>query len=844
MKTKFCSIILLLFLSNLFFAQSVDVQHLSLNLKFDWQKRQKMGVAEITLLPTTATNTIYLDAGMLTINAVLLNQKSLKYNYDGGDTSHNLEIVLDRTYNPNETIVLKIDYHTNYENKADPNSIWGSFGKGIRFQEPTSTTPNKRKQIWSSGEPENNKYWFPCNEAIADIHTLDFFATIEKPLMVISNGNLVETIENNDNTRTFHYKTDKAFPNYLVSFVVGEYIDALQNADGVPIHNFGYPHEKEAVKATTELLPNMMRFLEEKTNYKYPYPQYGQVVVQDYPFPGLNGQNGVATMSDNYIDDFGVHQDFKYLWDGVAVQALASQWFGNLIMPKSWEDIWLNNAFTEYFSGLYTEKNNTKTEYLTYVLAFEKSNVISDWNSDNKHPIVTNKYKDLASFTSDNYSKYRGAMILRMLQKEVGDENWWKALQLYVKTNAYKQVTTADFQKAIETTTGKSYQWFFDQWIYKIGLPKFLITKHFDDSKKALTINVKQTQTSDGKSEFEQVAFFEGKIDIEIDTKIEQVTIEQKAENNFIFLMSKAPKFVNFNFEETWICETEFKKSTEEYLEQLANSKDAIAKQIALDKLVEISNNATTTSDLKQKIVTAFKTEITSKSYWRYRVYALVSLRKIIALPYDSNTITMLLKLIKTETSWLKTSAIFSLGNTKDPRHTDIYIAALNDKSDRVINAAAIALGKTKSPKAYDALINLNNKPSWKSQSKISALNGLEQLGDVKAVDFTLKCLADNQSPRWYLATPVWDYPFAAANTLVAFGKAELGFPVLLERFKKSLNDNDLNDIFQNVQLIALLKDERAKEIYKILKLKFKDDSNTLEAVKNYESQFLESIKK
>ena len=200
-------------------------------------------------------------------------------------------------------------------------------------------------------------------------------------------------------------------------------------------------------------------------------------------------------------------------------------------------------------------------------------------------------------------------------------------------------------------------------------------------------------------------------------------------------------------------------------------------------------------------------------------------------LPYDNETIALLLTLIKTEKSWLKTSAIFTLGNTKDSTYFEVYKDALNDESDRVINAASIALGKTKSPKALDILIDLDKKPSWKNQSRISALNGLEQLGNLKSVDYVLKCLLDNQSPRWYLATPIWDYPYAAANTLVALGKADLGFPILFERFKKSLSDNDLNDIFQNVQLLEILKDERSAEMYELLKIKFKDDPSVLEMI-------------
>lgn len=828
--------------TNCIMANNIDTKHISINLRFDWQKKQAFGDAEITLSPTMASDTIRLDAGRLNIHAVLLNGKTLDYNYDGGEINP-LEIMLDRVYQPNETLILKIEYNTTYENKADPNAIWGSFGKGLRFQEPTSTTPNKRKQIWSSGEPENNKYWFPCNEDIADIHTTEIRATVENPMLVISNGQLVETIDNKDNTRTFHYKSEIPFPNYLVAIVAGEYVDVLQISKGVAIHNFGYPHEKEAVKATTELLPDMMRFIEEKTGFNYPLSDYTQVVVQDYPFPGLTGQHSASILSDNYIDDQSVHHDFKYLWDGVAMQALANQWFGNIIMPKSWSDIWLNNAFAQYFAGLYTAKNNTLSEYLLYILPFEISNVFADWNVGNIRPIVTNNYEDLTNFTSDSYSKYRGALVLRMLQKEVGDLNWWKAIQLYVKSNAGKQITTGDFQKAIEKITGESYQWFFDQWIYKTGMPKFEVTKNYDPSIKQLNITVRQTQIEDRNSKYEQVGLFKGKLEVEIDNNILEVYIEAKSENVFNFSMPKAPAFVNFNYEDTWICETEFAKNTDEYLQQLDRSKDILAKQKALDKLVEIANDSSTNTILKGEILAAFKKEITSNFYWRYRQYALGSLRKILTMPYDTETLSMILNLINTEKSWLKTSAIFTLGNTCDVQYFEIYKAALSDESDRVVNAAAIAMGKTKSPKAFDILMGLDNKPSWKNQSRISTLNGLEQLGDAQAIDYVLKCLSDNQSPRWYLATPVWDYPYAAAYTLVTLGKADLGFPLLLERFKKSLEENDLNDIFQNVQLIDILKDERAKEVYQLLKEKFNNDALLLETIQNYEANFLESIK-
>ncbi|MBP6661103.1 MAG: hypothetical protein KA174_10490, partial [Chitinophagales bacterium] len=219
---------------------NIDIKHIALNLRFNWQKKQAIGIATITLSPTIASNQIALDAGMLTINSIVLqNGTALKYKYDESDKDNALNITLDRIYNANEEVTIVIDYHTNQVNEIDPNNLSGSNGKGLRFSQPTSNDPIKPKEIWSIGEPHSNHYWFPCYDAPNDLRTTEFIATVDKQLTVISNGNLVETIVNTDGTRTFHYITDIPYANHLTSFVVGEFIDVQQEYDGIQLHNYG-----------------------------------------------------------------------------------------------------------------------------------------------------------------------------------------------------------------------------------------------------------------------------------------------------------------------------------------------------------------------------------------------------------------------------------------------------------------------------------------------------------------------------------------------------------------------------------------------------------------------------
>ncbi|MBK9671988.1 MAG: hypothetical protein IPO70_06990 [Bacteroidetes bacterium] len=340
------------------------------------------------------------------------------------------------------------------------------------------------------------------------------------------------------------------------------------------------------------------------------------------------------------------------------------------------------------------------------------------------------------------------------------------------------------------------------------------------------------------------MAYFEGKISVEIGDKIETVILKPQQENTFIFEKITEPEFVNFNYQQTFLCESNFTKSKEEYLAQLKKSKDVLAKQDAFNELVKLANDSSATLEFKVQVKQALTNEINSTYYWRYRMLALGALSRVTSLPYDAAMIQLLKSLIANEKYWLKSTAIGILGKTSDSSFTDIYINALNDESDRVINSAAVALGKTKSSKAFTELMKLESKSSWKNQNRISALNGLQFLADERAVPYTLKCIEDNHSPRWYLATPIWDYPYAAVNTLLALNKAHLAYPLLFERFKKSLNEKDVNDIFQNVQLLNLLNDERAIEVYTMLKEKYEKDETIFNAVKNYESEYLKSLSK
>lgn len=821
--------------------RNVDLEHISLDLRFDWKNKSAFGVAQITFSPLSTTDHISLDAALFTINSITSqNGKPLRFDYKGGDGNDNLIITLDRVYKPEETVTLSIDYRTNHVNDIDPNNLSGSNGKGLRFFEPTSTDPRKRRQIWSLSEVDGNRYWFPGYDAPNDLRTTDFKATVDNELAVVSNGALIERKDNGNGTTTFHWRADIPYANHLTAFAVGTFKRVDSNAGQTKLHTYGYPDENSAVNASTERFADMAKYFEELTGKKYPYPVYSQVTMQDIPW-GVAGL-GMSIQSENMIDDFGTHKDFLYLWDGLEGESLAQQWFGSCTTPRDWSDYWLAKGLARYASGLYNEYKNGKDEFLLWQHSADQASYLWAWNGGEKRqPLVNKDYEDATSFAAGNYPYFKGPVILRTLHKQLGDEAFRKVLRRFVKDHENRLVKTEDLRQAVENVTGKPMDWFFDQWIYGVGHPVFAVTKAYDPLKGELVLSVIQKQVHD--TSYHQSKYFGGKMTIEIDDQMEEIEVGPKQKNIFRIRTSREPKLVHFDFESSWVKEIKFEKTLDEILYQLLNDRDPLGRSWAIGEAGRIAKEKNTNPSDKERVVNALRTLAQSSAYWRLRIAALSQLQGILlpagSTKLDKITTDLLLKVIREEKSWLRASAIGLLGQTRDPKYAPVYIDAFSDESDRVVNSAAIALGRSKSPKAYSALMKLPNRPSWKNQSLMATLSGIKELGDPRGASLALRVLSEDTLARWYLPTPpVWDVRVVAAQTLAALGKGSDGFSLIRKRFDRSMEENDTFGIFNNVLLLSILGYPKPDEILTTLREKYKDDPNAMAAIAGYAGQF------
>jgi aminopeptidase N len=706
-----------------------DQRNIKLDLRFDWQKEQAIGTETITLAPAVKDlKRVDLDAAFMSFESARLAEgKPLVFAYD--DKKERLSINLDRAYQPSEEITIIISYHTN-KPPVERTALIG--GGGLNFILPRPNDTSRPKQAWSQGEAEANHFWFACFDHPNDFVTSEIVATVEKPLSVISNGKLLSTKENSDGTRTFDWKIDVPHATYLTSIVVGEFTPVAGEYAGIPVVTNVYPNEFEEGKVTAARLPDMVKFFSEKTGVKYPYAKYAQTTVRD--FGGGMENISATTQTDNMIHD--ARTELDQTSDGLESHELAHQWFGDYVTCRSWSDIWLNESFATYFQAMWDEEHLGHDDFLYSDVKSNQDQYFTAWGRGQRRPIVTKNYAN-PDAVFDTYAYPRGGAVLHMLRTFLGEDNWWRSINHYLTKYAHQPVETAQFRIAIEETTGQPMDWFFDEWVYKMGHPVFRVTQDYDAANKQLVLKVRQEQKPDPESQYPQVGFFQTPVDIQIgtatNTRVERVQIEPQEEQTFKFAVESEPLLVGFDYGGTLIKELIFEKTTSQLQYQAGHDKDVLGRVWAVSQLTTRLKDAKTSVSDGDAIRKSLAEVATKDGFWGARFDA------VAALAGSKEAKDALVAATKDANARVRARAVTSLAATKDATLADAYGQLMNDQSYGVIRAAAVALGQTRNPAAYDALIKLVDQASWRDTIRTSGLSGLAALGDKRALELGFK---------------------------------------------------------------------------------------------------------
>ncbi|MBA2732069.1 MAG: M1 family metallopeptidase, partial [Acidobacteria bacterium] len=463
-------------------ARTYDVLHYTIKTRFDVPGKMVVGDETVMLKPlASGFKSFELDASNMKIEAVTLSESNTMLQWK--QPPDKLAITLDRTYEPSETITLRIRY------RATPERGLYFIPKGS----DGNTSWSKPAQIWTQGEPEENHHWFPCYDFPDDKATSEQYITTGADEIAISNGTLLETTNNADGTRTFHWKMEQPHASYLVSLVVGNYAKLEGVYKNIPLEYYTYRGTEETAQRAFVKTPEMMRLFGQKLDYEYPYNRYAQTIVASFIFGGM--ENITATTHADSEILYGTTKDAQLAQENLISHELAHSWFGNLVTCKDWSELWLNEGFATFMEAVFREHEAGRDAYLEEMRSNTSLYFMEDMLKY-RRPIRYDRYGSAIDiFDATVYKK--GALVLHMLRETVGDEMFWKALHRYLEEYRYKPVGTEDLQRVFEATTNQQLGWFFDQWVYKAGFPELRVRSLYHAPTQSLTLEVAQTQSAD-----------------------------------------------------------------------------------------------------------------------------------------------------------------------------------------------------------------------------------------------------------------------------------------------------------------------------------------------------------
>ena len=460
--------------------QTFDVQHYIIRASFDRSKKKVFGDTTVSLKPLMA------DFRVVELDAVDLSFESVKLEPSGADVQFKtvpgkVIVTLDKVYGSGDLISLSFKY------MATPN-------KGVYFVD--SENGKHSAQIWSQGEADEARHWFPSFDFPSDKATTEEYITAEKGETVVGNGEFLGKDENADGTETWHYKMPVPHSTYLVSFVIGKYVRVEDKYKDIPLSFYVYPgKESTAIKAFGET-KNMIGVFEGLTGVAFPYNKYDQTVVARFQFGGMENITA-TTMADTEI--FFADFDFgKNVVIDLVSHELAHSWFGDLVTCRNWAELWLNEGFATYMEAAYREKAFGRGDYMRKIRSDAAEFLVDDSINRRRHALYNLRAGDVSAlFENASTTYHKGGAVIHTLREQVGSEAFWKAINLYLNRHKLANVESPDLKKAMEESSGQDLGWFFDQWVYGAGSPRLDVKQSYSSRSKTLTLTVSQTQLTD-----------------------------------------------------------------------------------------------------------------------------------------------------------------------------------------------------------------------------------------------------------------------------------------------------------------------------------------------------------
>jgi aminopeptidase N len=548
--------------------RQVDILHIVIDVTPDFKRRTISGTTTIKFAPISKPLTeLRLDAIDLDVSSVTSSAKIEGYTV----TDKDITITFEPVPVGAEEIVTAVYC-------AEPK-------QGLYFRTPEMGYCEEDAHLFSQGETHEAPHWYPNYDYPNERSTSEVICRVPEEMTVISNGRLVsEQMDSGSGLKVVRWLQDKSHANYLIALVAGNLGKVESKYKDIPIAFYTPASQIKYAENSFRDTADMLEFYEKEIGVPYPWDKYYQAVVQDFVAGGMeNTSLTILTENTLFTDETENIRSSQSL----VAHEMAHMWFGDYVTCKDWSHTWLNEGFATYYEDLYDGHKNGKESMLAGL--YNTASYLLRDRPEHK-PIVYRSYKD--SWEQFDYRTYgKAGWVLHMLRTELGEEMFRKCVKTYLERHALSSVVTEDFRSVIEELTGRSYDRFFDQWIYHARHPDLKVSYSWSGKDKLAKVSVEQTQEVN-----ENVMLFHFKTKVRFivgDEPIDREIMVDSKKHDFYFRLSDEPNVVRFDPDYGLLADITFDKPTAMLYEQLENHKDVIGQLRALDALKEKKDKKT-----------------------------------------------------------------------------------------------------------------------------------------------------------------------------------------------------------------------------------------------------------
>lgn len=407
------------------------------------------------------------------------------------------------------------------EGSPQPDGIYG-----LQFTERADGGPVAA----SLSEPWSARSWWPCKDVPVDKATFDTSLYVPAGITGVSNGAelgqppespylspdakaavasvVAEQLAGQTGYVATFWREAHPISTYHFSIAASDYVrldDVYVSAQGdtLPIVNYVYPDLVDEAEIDFANLNDMLAWCED-TFGPYPFPgeKYGHAL---FDWSGAMEHPTAATYSSEFLtgDNF---------YDSIILHELAHQWFGDQVTCRDWSHTWLNEGFATYAEGLWKQHRQGGSALKWFMVA---RSVFTWWFG----PLVRDPDNGDPWYYFDTMVYNKGAWLLHMLRREIGDEDFFEILREYphYRQLAYGVADSDDFKAFCIWKTRRDLRTFFDQWLYRETYPELSIRwiNMYGEDAPRIWIEVEQVQPDDP---FAGDAPFEFDLDLRFET--------------------------------------------------------------------------------------------------------------------------------------------------------------------------------------------------------------------------------------------------------------------------------------------------------------------------------------